>query len=174
MLFGCIFQSWLVLCLHTHICTYHQKQDIKKTKRLLFKYVSPFLHENPCFHKCEGRLFYKTFFARHYPKCTNSAPPWISEISQKLGFSEQGLLLVKSLSWELPTLSASEILGPVLPGDKKLICFPWRPVCTTAFSTWSSAYGAKRETHLLQCLKIMNKNSHNSSVECKNICERSI
>ena len=67
------FNSRLVLCLDTHICTYHREQDIKKTKRLLFKFVSLFLHENPCFHKCEGLLFYKAFFSRAYHKYTHFA-----------------------------------------------------------------------------------------------------
>lgn len=158
MLLHIYFNLRLVLCLYTHICTYHQKQDIKKTKRLLFKYVSPFLHENPCFHECEGHLFYKPFLLDTVPNVQILSLPGIREMAQKPGFSRHGWLLVKLLSWELPTWSTSEILDPVLTGgkqqqQKKPICFPWRPVCMTMFSTRSKDDRDKRETHLRQCLK---------------------
>lgn len=113
------FNLRLVLCLYTHICTYHQKQDIKKTKRLLFKYVSPFLHENPCFRECEGHLFYKPFLPDTVPNVQILPLLGISEMAQKPGFSQHGWLLVKLLGWGLPTWSTSEILDPVLPGGEK-------------------------------------------------------
>lgn len=62
------FYLRLVLCLYTHICTYHQKQDIKKTKRLLFKYVSPFLHKNSLSSQMWRTSVLQNIFAWHWPK----------------------------------------------------------------------------------------------------------
>lgn len=80
---------------YTHICTYHQKQDIKKTKGLLLNFVSIFLHENPCFHICEGHLFYKTFLLEPITNVQILPASGSKDIAQKLGFSDDVLLLVK-------------------------------------------------------------------------------
>lgn len=145
-----------MLCLHTHICTYHQKQDIKKTKRLLFKYVSPFLHENPCFHKCEGRLFYKTFFARHYPRRTNSAPP-----QDQWDLSEAGLQWTGLAFGEIIKLGIANFAYKW----NSWSCFTRRQkahLLSLKASVRDCVLNMEQclrgwETHLLQCLKIMKK-----------------
>lgn len=76
-------------------------------------------------------------------------------------------------------LSASEILSLVLPVKAGLLS--WKASLHGYVLSMKKIRkpclkdeGGKRETRLLQCLKIINKNSQNSLAECKNLCECSI
>lgn len=167
-----IFAVWFYIlildwcCLYTHICTYHQKQDRKQNVCCLNMSFS--FTRIPVFTNVKGICFTKHFCLTP-SQCTNSACAWEQWYLLKLVFSEYVLLLVKLLNWELLTLSASDILDPVLPGETSQSAFiegqfAW--LCSQHQEnqkTLEQWLRAEWEIHLLKCLKIINKNSHLSS-----------
>lgn len=111
------FNLRLVLCLYTHICTYQQKQDIKKqnvcclnlspiplTRILVFTNV-----KGICFTKHFCLILSQMYQFCLYPGAMTSLRSWVSVTI---------LLSVKLLNWKFLTSSASEILDPNLPVEK--------------------------------------------------------
>lgn len=109
------------------------KTRSKETKRLLLKCL-PFLHKNPCFHKCEGHLFYKTFSLDTTP----SVP--IVSIREQWYLSETGfqwlcLAFGEIMKLGIPNFVCKWNSWPCFTCREKRVCFPWRPAYMTTFST---------------------------------------